>query len=89
MVIDKVGAVILKDKRILLVRKINHDKFIIPGGKRDGYESDLQCLRRELKEEIDCNLKKTSFITEVHGKAEWTEQELHMKLYGHHRLYSQ
>lgn len=57
--IDKIGGIILKDKKILVVRKRTKDnrrEYIIPGGKREGNETDLETLARELKEEIQVEL---------------------------------
>ena len=50
--IDKVGALILVDKKILLARPKDKGAFLIPGGKREGDESDEQTLRREILEEL-------------------------------------
>ncbi len=53
-VINKIGAIILKNRKILVGRK--RDKFIIPGGKIEQNENDIECLRRELKEEFKLTL---------------------------------
>ena len=46
-------AVIMDDrKRTLLVRKANTDFYMQPGGKIEGAESSLACLKRELMEEL-------------------------------------
>ena len=45
-----VNAVIIKHKKILLVKK--KDIWILPGGKLEEHESHLECLAREMKEEI-------------------------------------
>jgi 8-oxo-dGTP diphosphatase len=58
MTINKVGAIIIKDKKILLTRK--RDKFIIPGGKRQGPETDVSCITRELEEELGVKTIKIS-----------------------------
>ncbi len=61
--IDKVGGVILKGKKLLVVRKRtkdNREEYIIPGGKREGNESDFETLKRELSEEIQVELIETS-----------------------------
>ena len=55
--IDKVGGVILKDKKILVQRKKNNrEECIIPGGKREGNETDFETLKRELDEELNVEL---------------------------------
>jgi 8-oxo-dGTP diphosphatase len=58
MTINKVGAIIIKGKKILLTRK--RDKFIIPGGKKQGTESDVSCVTRELEEELGVKTIKIS-----------------------------
>jgi 8-oxo-dGTP pyrophosphatase MutT (NUDIX family) len=46
-------AVIVDDSnRTLLVRKANTDFYMQPGGKIEGGESSLACLKRELMEEL-------------------------------------
>ena len=51
-VIDTVAWVHLVDGRILCARPRGKDVFYIPGGKREGAESDLETLRREISEEL-------------------------------------
>jgi len=50
---NKVGVLILRGNRLLLCRK-NRDtsKLILPGGRIEAGESDLECLARELREEL-------------------------------------
>lgn len=50
--IKKVGAIILKDNKILAVRKKGTDVFIFPGGKAEKEEKFEQTLIRELEEEL-------------------------------------
>ena len=57
--IDKIGGIILREKEILVVKKRtkdNREEYIIPGGKREGDETDFETLKRELKEEIQVDL---------------------------------
>jgi 8-oxo-dGTP pyrophosphatase MutT (NUDIX family) len=50
--IDTVAWVHLDNGRILCARPRGKDVFYIPGGKREGAESDLETLRREISEEL-------------------------------------
>jgi 8-oxo-dGTP diphosphatase len=51
--IDKVGLLTIRDGRVLLCRKKRGTpRLILPGGKREAGESSLECLARELKEEL-------------------------------------
>jgi 8-oxo-dGTP diphosphatase len=51
--IDKVGLLTIRDGRVLLCRKKRGTQLLIlPGGKREPGESSLECLARELREEL-------------------------------------
>jgi 8-oxo-dGTP diphosphatase len=50
--IDTVAWVHLRNGRILCARPRGKDVFYIPGGKREGAETDLQTLLREIAEEL-------------------------------------
>ena len=51
--IDKVGLLTIRDGRVLLCRKKRGTQLLIlPGGKREAGESSLECLARELHEEL-------------------------------------
>ncbi|MEV5958667.1 NUDIX domain-containing protein [Streptomyces sp. NPDC051987] len=52
VLIDTVAWVRIEDGRILCARPRGKDVFYIPGGKREGAESDLETLVREIKEEL-------------------------------------
>lgn len=57
--IDKIGGIILRGKELLVVKKRtkdNREEYIIPGGKREGNETDFETLKRELQEEIQVEL---------------------------------
>jgi 8-oxo-dGTP pyrophosphatase MutT (NUDIX family) len=55
--IDTVAWVYLENGRILCARPRGKDVFYIPGGKREGAESDLETLRREVSEELTVALR--------------------------------
>ena len=51
--IEKAGLLTIRDGRVLLCRKKRGTSLLIlPGGKREAGESALECLARELREEL-------------------------------------
>ncbi len=80
--IDKVGGIILQDKKILVQRKNNNrEECIIPGGKREGKESDFETLKRELKEELDVELIDAKFIGGYNDIAVFSDKPIHVQAY--------
>lgn len=57
--IRKVAAVIIKDHKLLVTRTNGHDIFIAPGGKMIAGESSFDCLKRELKEELQISIQES------------------------------
>lgn len=54
--IRKCAAIILREGQLLVVRKRGTSTFISPGGKVEPGESAIECLRRELCEELGVEL---------------------------------
>lgn len=80
--IDKVGGVILKDKKILVQRKKNNrEECIIPGGKRKGNETDFETLKRELDEELTVKLIKIEFLGGYDDIACFSNEPIHVQTY--------
>ena len=80
--IDKVGGVILKDKKILVQRKKNNrTECIIPGGKREGNETDFETLKRELYEELNVDLIKAEFLGGYEDIACFSDEPIHIQTY--------
>ena len=59
------------EDQILLVQVRHREKYYFPGGKIDEGETQLQALKRELKEELKLELsdEELSYIGTVVGKA--------------------
>jgi len=55
-IINKIAAIILKDKKLLLVRKKSGDVLISPSGMIMENETPEETLKRELKEELDVDM---------------------------------
>lgn len=74
--IDTVAWVRIEGGRILCARPRGKDIFYIPGGKREGAESDLETLLREIEEELTVALIPESvehvgtYEAAVHGPAD-------------------
>jgi len=74
--IDKIAFIYLKDGKILSTLSKGKDTYYIPGGKREGNETDEETLIRECKEELDIDIKRDTikyygtFEAQAHGKAE-------------------
>ena len=63
----RIAGVVIRDNKILLLKGKGYDYFWTPGGKVDGAESNQECLRRELKEEIGVGLVSIKLFKEYDG----------------------
>lgn len=76
--IDKLAYILIKDRKVLSTLSKGKDTWYIPGGKRDGEETDEEALIREVKEELTVDLRQTTilhygtFEAQAHGKSEGT-----------------
>ena len=75
-IIDKIAFLYLKDGKILSTLSKGKDTYNIPGGKREGNETDVETLIRECKEELTIDILKNTikyygtFEAQAHGHAE-------------------
>jgi len=74
--IDKIAFIYVKDGKILSTLSKGKDTYYIPGGKREGNESDEETLIRECKEELTIDIIRDTikyygtFEAQAHGKTE-------------------
>ncbi|MDP2091173.1 MAG: NUDIX domain-containing protein [Candidatus Gracilibacteria bacterium] len=74
------SAIINNNKEILLVKK--RDTWILPGGKPDEGESDLECLNREISEELNgAKLRNTQFYNIFVGQTPYKGDQLEARVY--------
>lgn len=72
--IDKLALLHLVDKKILVTLSKGKDVWYIPGGKREGQETDIDALKREIQEELSVELLEPgikyygTFEAQAHGK---------------------
>ena len=58
----RIAGIIIQDGKILMLKGKGYKELWTPGGKIVEGESDEECLRRELKEEIGVNLVNLKFF---------------------------
>lgn len=59
--LQKVGLAAIEGDHLLVVRKKGAHAFILPGGKPEGTEQDLETLSWEVNEELGCSIAETRF----------------------------
>jgi 8-oxo-dGTP diphosphatase len=80
--VEVVAAIIIKDDKILCTQKSKDDKYLalkweFPGGKIEKGETHQEALKREIKEELNIDIKVTDFyMSIIHSY-----NTFHIKLY--------
>ena len=59
------GIIIIKDNKILLHKNDNKDNYCLPGGGVKFLESSEEAIIREIKEEINLDIKVEEFVTTI------------------------
>lgn len=82
--IHKIGAIVLQDGKLLVVRKYTPDhrtECIIPGGRVEGSETHHQTLERELREELGVKLIGMKHFGSFDDIAVFEQIPIHMEVY--------
>lgn len=82
-VINKISLAVFKDNKMLCVRSRGEEVFYCVGGKIEDGETDMDALRREVKEELGCEMRSEveyleTFEDWAHGKE---NTKVQIKLY--------
>lgn len=56
-IVPATAAAIVKDDKLLMIRRVDNDKWSLPGGTLDFGESLEECVIREVKEETGLNIR--------------------------------
>lgn len=76
------AAAVLSDRRLMLVSKrAAPEVHYLPGGKPEPGEAPLDCLRRELDEELGCAVKGARLFAEVRAPAALEPVDMRMTVY--------
>lgn len=73
-IIDKIALIYIYNGKILSTLSHGKNTYYLPGGKRDGNETDEETLIRECKEELTIDIKTDTieyygtFEAQAHGK---------------------
>jgi 8-oxo-dGTP diphosphatase len=76
---DRVGAIIIKDKKLLLVSGENQNIRWTPGGRFGDDETPEQALERELDEELGVKVKTARYFT----TSDYTDSKTGIKAKSH------
>ena len=80
--LQKAGALIVQDKKLMIVRPKGKPFFINPGGKYEAGETAEECLQRELKEELGVELLSCKYYKTYNiSKAAHSDNPLSLELY--------
>ncbi|WP_074444312.1 NUDIX hydrolase [Saliniramus fredricksonii] len=69
LLMEKCAAIIIREKTLLVVRKRFTNIFISPGGKIEPGETQIQCLRREVAEEIGVEISDALYFDSFEREA--------------------
>ncbi len=80
--VEVCSAIIIKDQKIFITQRGYgdfKDKWEFPGGKLESGESGEDCIVREIKEELDADIKVIDYL----GIIEFTYPLFHLKMHNY------
>jgi 8-oxo-dGTP pyrophosphatase MutT (NUDIX family) len=79
--IRKIGLAAIENNRLLLLKKKGLSQLIMPGGKIEEGETPEQCLKREIKEELNACVEELKFLGKFEDKASGSSDVVSIELY--------
>lgn len=70
---EKCAGIIIKNKCLLVVRKRGTNVYISPGGKIENGETQMQCLYREIYEEVGAAVMSAAYFDTYKRPAEFDD----------------
>jgi len=77
----RIGAIILKDRKLLLIREKSQSFFTLPGAAPEGNESFEGTLLRGIKETLNTGPKKMKFFNTFFGESPASNSLLILETY--------
>lgn len=79
-----VAALIKKEEKVLIARRLTGDKNVLgkwefPGGKVEKNENEFEAIEREILEEFELTIKAKNFL--VNNKCEYPDKTIDLRLY--------
>jgi 8-oxo-dGTP diphosphatase len=85
-----VYGLVKKDGKILMIKKSRgpyEGMYDLPGGRIEEGEKVEEALRREFIEEVGCEIKELSFISEMNDELKYNHPRLGETLFQHYGTY--
>lgn len=81
-IIDKVALISISEKKVLTALSKSKSKLYLPGGKRESNESDIECLKREIMEELNVEINESSvrYFETFQAPADGKENDVLVKM---------
>jgi len=71
----------VRNKKLLVVYKKTDKMYITLGGKIEPGEGDIECLTREIKEELGCESRNPVYFDTFEGRIFDNSKSIHMKCF--------
>lgn len=79
--IHKIIAIVIKDNKFLMVRKVGKDIWTSLGGRIEEGETEEECLLREIKEEFNCEAEIVKKLGDFEDKAVFNDAIIRLSAY--------